>query len=1150
MNARRRKLSLSFVATVCVLGWTASAALASTPEAPEVSGPFEVRATHALVRGVLNPNAVEPESREPGTYQFIYRASTQKECKGAGETRAPVTPALSMGLLHEETPVEELINLTQGTEYVVCLVATETGKTERAVSAPATFKTPVAPATPETRAATAVTGSTATLNGVLNPGKPAEAGEEYKFYFQRSSSECNGAESQKAPSSANLPANGQQSEVVSLQVAGLLPNTIYTYCVQAQNAAYESALGGPVSFETPAAAPTIANTSSTAVGSTEATIAADIDPGAESTTYKVEYESGKHTEQTLPASKTPVRITQRLSGLAPETEYHVELTATNEKATVEASLTFKTAALSTGTVASSDCPNSKDTGFSSALPDCRAAELVSPASELGETYDPGGSTGREEDTTTLRPFRSSEDGASVAYLADPSLVGGDGSSAKGKGNEYVAARGPGAGPSGWESTNITPSVAVAESASYEREYEAFSPDLSVGIITSEQPLIAAQPNPQGPEGCSVLYSHRGTSYQALFSETTTGGYCGLNAVAQGRDGQLIYAGETSDHTQKLFQTPAALVAPAEESGGFGSNLYDSVGGALSVVNVLPGGEIAPNATYGGPSGLPRNAPDLSNIISPSGSRVIWSTVERGESRGGAAAARPSALYARENPTSPSASTVQLDKAQAGASGESRGGEFWAASSDGSKVFFSDCSRLTSDSTANDGEGCQHMVGEDEVRTGNDLYEYDFAKPLGARLTDLTVDTNGSSTLGADVQGVIGASQDGSYVYFVAGGTLTSQPNAHGETAATRTCEQAGGSESEGHLPAGIGCNLYMIHNDGTIWEPPVFIGALAKRDDRLAAEKLNDPLSGPGEVAGDWTPDLGSRTAELTPDGLHLVFESTQQLTGYNNSDVGGAQLGEGGVEIFTFSAKSGHLACASCNPTGEPPNSAIQTGAKASYPPYLPISSSNTFMHRWINNAGTEVFFNSSQPLVAGDSNGTQDVYEWAAQGTPSCPTSTSKYEGCVLLLSGGESTDFSFLVDVSENGESVFLTHRGQLEGIGPAGLKVHLFDMRMNGGYSEAADGCSGSACQTAPPLPASIPVPASVDVAGIGNFVPRPSVRKPKTAAEVRAEKLNAALRSCKKAHANSKKRRIACERAARRRYGRAAAKKASRKKKSG
>ena len=111
---------------------------------------------------------------------------------------------------------------------------------------------------------------------------------------------------------------------------------------------------------------------------------------------------------------------------------------------------------------------------------------------------------------------------------------------------------------------------------------------------------------------------------------------------------------------------------------------------------------------------------------------------------------PKALYVRENDTT----TVQADAAEAGAPGPSGGGRFWTASSDGSKVFFTDENRLTSNSTAAPG--------------APDLYEFDTET---RRLTDLSEDRNAGAH--ADVQGVVGASEDGSYVYFVAGGALVS-----------------------------------------------------------------------------------------------------------------------------------------------------------------------------------------------------------------------------------------------------------------------------------------------------------------------------------------------------------------------------------------
>jgi hypothetical protein len=553
-----------------------------------------------------------------------------------------------------------------------------------------------------------------------------------------------------------------------------------------------------------------------------------------------------------------------------------------------------------------------------------------------------------------------------------------------------------------------------------------------------------------------------------------------------------------------------------------------------------------NATFGGPSGLPDNSPDFSHAISADGSRVFWSTVARGEGREEEPVARPVALYAREHPTSPAATTVQLDAAETGASGASGGGRFWSASRDGSKVYFTDCSRLTPTSTADESEGCQHVTGPHEVQTGNDLYEYDFERPPGERAIDLTVDSNPSDPRGADVQGVIGVSEDGSLVYFVAGGVLTDQPNSQGEAPTTRECEFAGGTskpgepqyeEEHGHLPAGLGCNLYEEHNNGTEWERPRYIAALAAKDD-YRTETLNDPASGSGEIAGDWVPDLGSRTAEVSPDGLHLVFESTQALTGYDVSNVGPADQSEGGDEVFVFDAQTGKLVCASCDPTGAPPQPDIEFGG-AGFATYLPVSASNTFVRRWMNAQGTEVFFDSSQPLVSGDGNGTQDVYEWESEGSTSCPAATSINGGCVFLLSSGESSDFSFFVDADQSGENVFLTHRGQLGAAGRADNKVHLYDLRVGGGFPEVSTGCAGASCSSTPEGAQVPAAPPSLGFSGAGNFAPPPQLKaRPKTPAEIRAQHLTQTLKACRRKYSSkrTKKQRTTCERHARKRYG--------------
>jgi hypothetical protein len=1087
---------VSVLATVLgALAFMSSPALAAAPETPETLKPEleTITETAATLRGVLNPHAA---GELGGTYEFLYNASETKECKGGGSTTA------GMVLGGEAEPVfQHVEGLSRQTEYAVCLVIHNQAKTAEAIGSAVTFLTGP-PETPENEEVTDVTATSATLKATLNPHHEGEPGR-YRFRYRRSASECEGQGGMELPDEFEqaLIAQGDRSEMVEATLTGLLPNTTYTFCAWTRNEAFEGVTGAPVTFTTPASLPSITNESVSGVSSGEATVSAEINPGGLSSGYSVEYEPGKSTpEGLLPATGSPVRIRQRLTGLQPDTQYSYRFVAHNALGSTPGALeTFDTATTFVSAGGGSSCVNATYEGFNPTLPDCRADELVSSASEVGEVYEPGGTNGREQDVTTARPFRAAASGNAVAYVADPGPLGGDGSTAKGRGNEYLAVRGAGSGPGGWEATNITPPVGPGENASDEREYQSLSPDLSTGAVISERPLIGADPSPQGPPRCNILYGVNDMSavptYAAFFTTTITPAFCGpfVSATASARGTALSFAGETADHRRRVFSSSAELVAPAVESFGFGGNVYESEApsGSLAVVNILPDGEVEPHAVPGGPSEQPLNGPNVGDILAPDGNRVIWSSVIREESLKGENAAFPTALYAREDPFSESASTVQLDAAEAGAAGSGGGGQFWGASADGNKVFFTDCRQLTSDSTAVTEGSCFHMAGgEDLVKTGNDLYEYNYGSGGAPRLSDLTVDHDPSDPLGADVQGVLGTSEDGNYIYFVAGGALGAGTNDRGETPVSEKCEEATvgsqglAEELSGRIVSGSGCNLFELHFDGTAWGAPRYIAKLSARDNAVT-EKLNDPFGAGGELSGDWNSRLGSRTAEVTPDGRALVFSSIHDVTGYDTKAIGPLVAGQGGNEIFVYKTDTENVTCASCNPTGAPPAASIEASAEG-YATYLPVSSQDTFMHRWMNSRGTEVFFDSSQPLVAGDSNGTQDVYEWEAEGTAGCPTATSRYGGCVFLLSGGESADFSFLADADERGENVFISHRGPLGGAGPRDDKVHLYDVRVLGGFSASSLACTGTGCQGVPPAAPSFATPASVTFTGVGNF----------------------------------------------------------------
>ena len=641
----------------------------------------------------------------------------------------------------------------------------------------------------------------------------------------------------------------------------------------------------------------------------------------------------------------------------------------------------------------------------------------------------------------------------MTYLGEPASSGGNGNTGGGLGNQWLARR----ASSGWVTGVISPGTDEAE-------FLAFSADLSVGFVQSGgQPSLA----PGAPAGCRELYSRATGSgaYAALLTSTQTPGECG----------GPLYAGATEDRARIYLQSEAALTPDAHEatevppghSNGhlesdsnhekcmFGCNLYEAAGGSLRLVNVLPDGEAAPSANFGGYAGDNPDKANFSGAISADGSRVFWTDTQTGPEIGH--------IYVLED----GARTVQVSGGEPA--------EFWAASRDGRVALYVE---------------------------GERLWRFDTSSNTRQALTGP----------GAGVEGVIGANEvgeDGAYVYFVASGILTSGENARHETAQTGEP------------------NLYLLHG-GSI----AFIATLSPADNQVEANP-----QGPLEDRGDWVANLGDRTAEVTPDGRHVVFQSLRALTGYDNVDV----ISPNHVvsEVFVYAADQAALACASCDPTGAPPQVAERENLSQ-----LPVSNSDTSMSRWISVSGGRVFFNAIQPLAAQDQNGNvQDVYEWEAVGEGTCTPEMAGAvnNGCVFLLSGGNSEDYSYLLDADANGENVFFTHRGGLGSIGVSGEPNELYDTRVDGGFASPLAGCAGVGCQLAPPGPPTFATPASA-LGSIGAeggalgpaLAGSTHARKKASAAQMRAAKLKKALKACKKER--RKARRLGCEKRARTRYG--------------
>ena len=285
-----------------------------------------------------------------GTYQ-----STPDEVKPAGSGNIPLTVPLT--------------GLVADTTYHYRVVASnELGSS---VAQEMTFRTSPAVEDLATKPATAITATTATLNGTLNPDGLATT-----YYFQYGRNTAYGL---TVPAAPGLPV-GSTTPVdteVGAEVTNLEPGTVYHYRTVAINSFGTTEATDDQTFST-AQAPSIISFTSRNVSEGGAELVARIEPNEASTEYHFEYGTTPDygSEAPVPAGSIPAGATAEvavpLNGLE-ATTYHFRVVATSKwGTTVTGDQTFN--------FFPPQCPNAhlrEQTG-ASYLPDCRAYELVSP----------------------------------------------------------------------------------------------------------------------------------------------------------------------------------------------------------------------------------------------------------------------------------------------------------------------------------------------------------------------------------------------------------------------------------------------------------------------------------------------------------------------------------------------------------------------------------------------------------------------------------------------------------------------------------------------------------------------------------------------------------------------------------------------------
>jgi DNA-binding beta-propeller fold protein YncE len=921
----------------------------------------------------------------------------------------------------------------------------------------------------------------------------------------------------------------------------------------------------------PGGPPKVDGSSATAEGAAQVTtLNAQVNPDGTDTHAYFEYGTASCAASPGTCTKTAVadigtafgdRLARSEPQNLPPGEYHFRAVAENAAGTVDGpEQTFEIVALVSG------------------LPDGRAWEMVSPVRK----------DGAEPEAITAEGglIQAAVNGRAISYVSDGPMPAGaepEGSRSF-EPTQILSTR----GSEGWTSQDITTAntTGAGPAPGEPPEYQAFSPNLAVALVSpfysNEGPLAAPplsqalegeegkqettiylrsdaplQPEP-APESAEERKNYETAQENGKHKKPTpNAGFLPLVTQANRPapefgttplEAGLVFEGATPDLSHVVF-TSGRHNTPANEAG---SGLYEW-GGAkreqeLSFISELPAPAQTrlPAAVVGLGGDLDGKVADsVRHAISNDGSLVVWTW-----SPGG----RVTHLFVRDTVHK---QTVQIDQVNPGEPPEEVGVQphaqpvFQTASADGSKIFFTDQQRLTADSKA--------------VEGSPDLYVFELHPPaLQPPLKDLTAQEGAGVLAEEKGGGVLGASEDGSYIYFAANGALA--PNA-----------------SAGHclpvdqpIPTGTTCNLYMRHyvvksgQEAGEWEPTKLVAVLSSAD-RPDWGKLGNSLQ--------------YMTSRISPKGLYLAFMSERSLTGYNNEDVSSKSKGERlDEEVYLYNAVTGHVVCASCNPSGARPRGVFDAGGTAggvgeglglvadrrevwvtnpgkgavdgwlaaSIPGWTPINiSRSTYQSRYLSDEG-RLFFNGADSLVplatptrsetvGGEqlAVGVENVYEYQRGGVGGC----AAQGGCVGLISSGASPHESAFLDASETGNDVFFLTAAPLA---PQDLDTNydVYDAHV----CEAAlpcpspplppgKECQGEECHGSFTAGPSFSAPGSATSSGPGSPGAQAQVlgsQQPKPKPLTRAQRLAKALKACRQHKQKSK--RLVCEKLARKKYG--------------
>ncbi|HMJ95943.1 MAG TPA: hypothetical protein VK486_08820 [Thermoleophilaceae bacterium] len=762
-----------------------------------------------------------------------------------------------------------------------------------------------------------------------------------------------------------------------------------------------STRSGEQVFSTEAARPTIESSGATP-GTTTATLRGRINPQGQQTTYRFEYglTTGYGNAVPVPdgdagSGRTVQPVEESVSGLEPNTTYHFQLVAAN----------------ATGETQGLD--GTFTTLPASGLP-ARAYEKVSPEDKNGgDTQGSNGQTGF-----------ASPSGDELVYTASQAFDDADGTAIVG--GVYRARR----QPSAWLSTPVLPPKEPVAGTDEPNVY-FMSEDLSRAVVTTNAVLdtgaVAEECNAYVRDLDAGTYE-----FIAHADPATSNGAC-TRAVEN-----IVAPDASPDLSGVLIESLGELTPDAADVPPDGPQpsrkLYLWRDGQLELASVAAGGPAAGTPTMGGAGGADSLDDILDNSISDDGSVVFFTGWDIVGNPPPQTAGTNLTLYRRsggktvgvvaeenslKDPCGPPGAVCVGDTFN--------GPVFGAASSDGSRVFFTSGDPLVDEDNSPTGSG-----------GGRDLYMYTHsADPENDdNLTLISRDLEPGPPDGANVLGVLGASDDGSRVYFAAKNQIVPGEDAN---------------------PADI--KFYVWDEDEGV---------------RYIGGGLSNPtlIETDAEVANMLRKNRAKR--KVSANGRSVLFLSSIPLTADDNG-------GQPQAYLYDFAADQ--LVCVSCpaaSTLGEP---GTATSLRSSGHPFrMAADILGNPGPRILSDDGAHAFFETDGRLVPEDTNGLIDVYAWEG--------------GAPHLISSGQSGDKSMFIDASANGERVFFGTRERLVPWDEDNLR-DTYVARVGGGLPDprpsAGTPCQGDECQGTPAGPPALIDPFSDVFGGFGNLEPgeRPS-----------------------------------------------------------